>query len=127
MELIGALFDLIGRAVHAGWDLLSGVAELSMRGVLAVLGVLWDLATGILGAAWRLLCWAADLLFRPVSVGLDRLWDWGVQGCWEWGGIFLTVFLTLLGACVLLALLAAGAAAWRRFKTGQKHELGPKL
>ncbi len=121
--MIGVLFDVIGHGAHAGWNLLTGLVEMLAHGAIAVLELLWSLLVHGLDMGFQVLRWVANLIFAPVTAGLDQLWDFGIQGCWNWGNLFFTIFLTLLGVCAILALAAVGGTVYRRLKEGGSQGL----
>lgn len=94
-----SVFDLIGRMLGFGWNLLSWLLDLSVRFFGAVL----DFSMRAVGAVCR-------VFLTPFSWAAGRFWDGDLRS------IFGLLMWVLLGACVFLALLALGENAYRRFR-----------
>lgn len=100
--MILSIFDLIYKMFSCVWSLISWIADLSLRFISALLSF------GMKGAGAVI-----DLLMTPFTLGADRLLDWTSM---DLRGLFALVLWVLLGACVLLAIFAAGSNFYRRYR-----------
>lgn len=95
------LFELLGRALQAGWKCFTGLLAFG-----------WKCAAALLDLGMRAVSALGRFLLGPLTRGIDFLWDGG----WDLGSFFGATLLVLLIACGLLTLLAVGENLYRRYK-----------